>query len=58
MCQFQELKGDRPVNTTTNLTLGYNEVKGSVVNVIIPKNYFCFARIVNEDQNRYFGFKV
>ena len=58
VCNFQELKNGIPVNSTTNMTLGFNEVKGSDVNVNIPKNYFCFTKIINQDQNRYYGVKV
>ena len=58
VCNFEELKGDLPVNTTTNMTFGFKGVTAQGANIEIPKNYFCFAKVLNHDQNDYYGVKI
>ena len=47
VCKYQEIKGDMPVNTTNNMTFGFGGITGKESNLLLPKNYFCFAKIEN-----------
>lgn len=43
VCRSEEIKGDLPVNTTTNMTFGFESLADlSSKDILLPKNYFCY----------------